>query len=84
MTSRAKQPWVISTLGAWLQIIRRESYRLQCPSEANDRLSAVRPHRYSEKLQSFQPEIRRRSLHHPAESILVALAYFEPKYLVAA
>ena len=68
----------------WLQIIRRESYRLRRPSEANDRLCAGRSHRYSEKLQSFQPEIRRRSLHHPAESILVALAYFEPKYLVPA
>jgi hypothetical protein len=66
------------------QIIRRESYQLQCPTEANDILSAARSHRYSEKLQSLQPEIRRRSLHHPAESTLVALAYFEPKYLVPA
>ena len=67
-----------------LQIIRQESYLLQCPSEANDRLSAARSHHYSEKLHTFHPEIRRRTLRHPGEWILGALAYFEPKHLVLA
>jgi hypothetical protein len=33
--------------------IRREHYQLQCPSAANDKLSAVHSRHYSEKPQVF-------------------------------
>jgi hypothetical protein len=57
-------------------IIRRDCYRLQYPSGATDTLSVMHSGRYFEKPQSFQPEIRRRSLRHPGVSIRGASAYY--------
>jgi hypothetical protein len=65
-------------------IIRREHYQLQCPSGATDILSVMHSGRYSEKPQSFQPEIRRRSLRHLGVSIRGASAHYEEKYLMPA
>jgi hypothetical protein len=53
---------------------------LQSPTEAIDKLSAVRSHRYFEKQQRPQPEIRQQNLRRHVESTLVASAYFEQKH----
>jgi hypothetical protein len=53
---------------------------LQSPTEAIDKLSAVRSHRYFEKQQCPQPEIRQQNLRRHVESTLVASAYFEQKH----
>ena len=57
-----------------------KSHRLQSPTEAIDKLSAVRSHRHFEKQQRPQPEIRQQNLRRHVESTLVASAYFEQKH----